>query len=51
MDGWIITAVGSAYIEFAAENLNQPHLFDNGEEEETMLYFKNKNERCDKALA
>ncbi|EJR46127.1 hypothetical protein IIM_04867 [Bacillus cereus VD107] len=51
VDGQIITAVGSAYVEFAAEILKQLHLFDEEEEEETLLYFKNKNERFNKTLA
>lgn len=51
VDGQIITAIGSAYVEFAAEILKQLHLFDDGEKEETLLYFKNKNERFNEILA
>ncbi|PEB41125.1 glutamine amidotransferase [Bacillus pseudomycoides] len=51
VDGKIITAVGSAYVEFAAEIIKQLNLFDEGEEKETLLYFKNIKELSNKTLA
>jgi len=51
VDEKIITAVGSAYVEFAAEIIKQLNLFDEGEEKEALLYFKNIKELSKKTLA
>ena len=50
VDGKIITAVGSAYVEFAAEIIRQLNLFNEFEVNENLQYFKNITELCDETL-
>ncbi|WP_267894851.1 hypothetical protein [Lentibacillus sp. Marseille-P4043] len=42
MDQQFITAKGPAYVEFAVQVINALGLFESGEEEETLAYFKNQ---------
>ncbi|WP_188456339.1 DJ-1/PfpI family protein [Virgibacillus oceani] len=41
--GNIITSTASAYVEFASEVIKQLNLYEPGEENETLAYFKNFN--------
>lgn len=50
VDGKVITAVGSAYVEFAAEIMKQLNLFNEDEVNENLQYFKNVTEFCDETL-
>ncbi len=50
VDGKIITAVGSAYVEFATEIMKQLNLFNETEAKENLQYFKNVTEICDETL-
>lgn len=50
VDGKIITAVGSAYVEFATEIMKQLNLFNEAEAKENLQYFKNVTETCDGTL-
>lgn len=50
VDGKIITAVGSAYVEFAVEIVRQFDLFNEFEVNENLQYFKNITELCDETL-
>ncbi|AAT59501.1 glutamine amidotransferase [Bacillus anthracis] len=50
VDGKIITAVGSAYVEFATEIMKQLNLFNEAEAKENLQYFKNVTEICDGTL-
>ncbi|MGE7850608.1 DJ-1/PfpI family protein [Bacillus paramycoides] len=46
VDGKIITAVGSAYVEFAIEIVKQLNLFNESEVNENLQYFKNIKTVC-----
>jgi len=50
VDGKIITAVGSAYVEFATEIMKRLNLFNEAEAKENLQYFKNVTELCDETL-
>ncbi|MBJ8103228.1 MULTISPECIES: DJ-1/PfpI family protein [Bacillus cereus group] len=50
VDGKVITAVGSAYVEFAVEIVRQLHLFNEFEVNENLQYFKNITGLCDETL-
>lgn len=50
VDGKVITAVGSAYVEFAVEIMKQLNLFDEGEGNENLHYFKNIKTVCGETL-
>ncbi|WP_099157530.1 DJ-1/PfpI family protein [Virgibacillus ndiopensis] len=41
--GKFITAIGSAYVEFASQVIKELNLYEFGEESDTLAYFKNLN--------